>query len=82
MIIVEIVTGLGVGFVVGLLSGLFKFIKLSSSKLIILKAVWCLFISVGLVVAATLTHFKGSKYIAALTFGYVSFRFWGDHKPA
>ena len=82
MIFLEIVSGLGAGLIFGLLSGLFNLTKNKSKHLLYLKGAWCLFISIGFVVVAEFTGFKGAKYIASLTFGYVSFRFWGEDKPS
>lgn len=72
MIILEIVTGLGVGIIFGLLGWLFKFIK-HLKYTIWFKAVYCLSMAIGVVLASDLTGFKGAKYIASLTFGYVSY---------
>ena len=38
--------------------------------------------AIGFIIAAEVSHWKNSKYIACLAFGYTCFRVWGDHKPA
>lgn len=81
MIILEIVVGLGVGIGFGFLSYFFKHINSWKSQLW-LKALWCISIAIAFVLAADLTGFKEAKYIAALFFGYVSFRLWGANKPS
>jgi NhaP-type Na+/H+ or K+/H+ antiporter len=37
--------------------------------------------AIGFVIASRLSTFINAKYIACLSFGYVSSRMWGDHKP-
>ena len=81
MIILEIVVGLAIGIGFGFLSYLFKYISVWKSQLW-LKAIWCISVAIGFVLAADLTGFKEAKYIASLFFGYVSFRLWDTNKPS
>ena len=46
-----------------------------------LKAIWCISVATSFVIAAEKSGWKESKYIAALFFGYTSFRLWGAQKP-
>ena len=70
MIILEIVAGFGAGIVSGFLGWLFKFtLKWKSNHL--LKAMFIISIAIVLTVASELTGYKGAKYIAALTCGYI-----------
>lgn len=81
MIILEIVVGFAVGVLTGLLGWLFKFTK-SCKYSLEFKALYIIFVAIALTVGAQLAHYKGAKYIAALTCGYINKRFfWGEDKP-
>jgi NhaP-type Na+/H+ or K+/H+ antiporter len=46
-----------------------------------LKAAYCLAIAIAFVIAGEKSKYKDTKYIGSLTFGYVAYRVWGEHKP-
>jgi disulfide bond formation protein DsbB len=66
--------------IVGLIGWIFKFVE-HKSFCIYLKCAYSIIMSIGLIIAAQESTFVNGKYIACLTFGYTSFRVWGDKKP-
>ncbi|CDW72201.1 mitochondrial sodium hydrogen exchanger 9b2 [Stylonychia lemnae] len=46
-----------------------------------LKMWYCIFCAIFFVVVGEETGFANSKFIASLTFGYCSYRVWGEEKP-
>ena len=46
-----------------------------------MKVLWVICVSIGFVIASEKSGFTNSKYIGALSCGYVSYRFWGTNKP-
>jgi len=65
----------------GLIGWFFKFIQ-HKSYCIYLKCAYAMLTGIGLVIASELSTFTNAKFIACLSFGYVCFRVWGQHKPA
>lgn len=80
-IFVQNAAGIIVGAAMGFLGYFFKYIQ-TWKYCINLKCAYCLIMSIAFIVASELSTFKNAKYIACLTFGYVCFRMWGDHKPS
>jgi NhaP-type Na+/H+ or K+/H+ antiporter len=80
-IFVHNVAGIIAGVIMGLVGWLFKFID-HKPFTINLKAAYTIFVAIGLIIASEMSHFKNAKYIACLSFGYTSFRVWGEKKPA
>ena len=70
MIIAEIVAGFGAGFITGFFGWLFRFTKTWKSNHF-LKAFYIVSVAILLTVASELSGYKSSKYIAALTCGYI-----------
>jgi hypothetical protein len=81
MLFVENVAGLIAGIIMGLIGWLFKFIT-GWKGTIYLKMCYCIGCAIGFVLVGEATHFANSKYIASLTFGYVSYWMWGEDKPS
>ena len=79
-IFVHNVAGIIVGVIMGLAGWFFKFIDHKTYS-INLKCGFCMITTIGLIIAAELSHFKNAKYIACLSFGYTCFRVWGEKKP-
>lgn len=69
----------GVGL--GLLSWLFKFIPDQDWRLTA-KFIWLMSVALGLTLLEWKIHTTEAKYIAALFFGYTTYRLWGKEKPA
>jgi NhaP-type Na+/H+ or K+/H+ antiporter len=75
-IILENICGVFVGVSVGMLGWLFKFISNWRFNMQ-LKCFYSVVMAFAFVIASELSTFKNSKYLACLSFGYVSFRLWG-----
>jgi NhaP-type Na+/H+ or K+/H+ antiporter len=79
-IFVHNVSGIIAGLIIGLCGWFFKFID-HKSYAIILKCIFSLLASIGLIIASELSNFQNAKFIACVSFGYTCFRVWGDKKP-
>lgn len=80
LVFVQLVTGLIFGFIFGLASWFFKFIKRNRLRQW-LKFAWVFFVAIIFPVIAELTDFPNAKFVAAALFGYVAFRVWGEERP-
>jgi len=47
-----------------------------------LKFLWCIFCVFAFPFAADLDGYPHAKFVAALFFGYSSYRVWGEDKPS
>ena len=80
MIILEVVTGFGIGILFGLAGWFFKYLD-HLSYVLWLKCGWCVAFAIATILASTKSGFTESKFICALFFGYTNYRIWGEKKP-
>jgi hypothetical protein len=80
IVILEFIVGTIIGVLAGLLGKGFKFFKKSKTVMRV-KALWCLFWALAFMLASNLSGFPFAKFTASLSFGYVSYRIWGEEKP-
>lgn len=80
-IFVHNLAGVIAGVIMGLLGWFLNKVK-GWKYCINLKCAYCIFVAIAFVIASELSSFSNAKFIACLTFGYVCFRVWGEHKPA
>ena len=73
--------GLAAGIVLGLISYLFNFLKKYNELNMYLKTIYCIGCAILFVLVGEDIKYTNSKYLASLTFGYVSYRMWGEDKP-
>jgi len=77
----QVLVGVLVGLGCGCLGWFFKF--LSNFKYVMfLKFIWCIIMVFGFPFAADFDGYPHAKFIAALFFGYSSYRVWGEEKPS
>jgi hypothetical protein len=69
--------GLIVGFCMAMIGMLFNKMEHKPFTLV-LKMWYCIFCAIFFVVAGEEAGFANSKFIASLTFGYSSYRVWGE----
>ena len=81
ILFIKNIAGLIAGILLGLLGWLFKFIK-KPRVLPYLKTAYCVSCAIAFVVAGGAINFSDGVFIAALAFGYVCNRIWGESKPA
>jgi NhaP-type Na+/H+ or K+/H+ antiporter len=80
MVLVQIVTGAGIGVILGLLGWTFKFIKNIKLRIWV-KFLYVVAAVLGFGIGSDLSGFSDAKFIGILFFGYSSFRVWGNEKP-
>jgi hypothetical protein len=80
-VFVQNAVGLVIGVSLGLGAWPFKFIKNDKIR-IYLKLLFCVIVAIVLVIIGSKANAPEAKYIAALSFGYTCFRFWGTDKPS
>jgi NhaP-type Na+/H+ or K+/H+ antiporter len=73
--------GLAAGIVFGCISYFFNFLKKYPTLNMYMKSVYCMGCAILFVLVGEEIKYTNSKYIAGLTFGYVSYRMWGEDKP-
>jgi hypothetical protein len=66
------------GVLLAFVGYLFKYIE-GRSFTIFLKLIWCLFSAVVFAVIAEYSTLANSRYLANLSFGYTSYRLWGEN---
>lgn len=83
IIFINILLGVCVGVTCGLCGMVFN-TKLFKGKPITmyLKFIWCLICVFAFPFAADLDGYPHAKFVAALFFGYSSYRIWGEDKPS
>ena len=80
ILFLENLAGLAVGIFMALLGVVFN--KLPQTTLTMhLKMWYCIACAIGFVIAGEKSTFTNAKYIAGLSFGYTSYRVWGEVKP-
>jgi NhaP-type Na+/H+ or K+/H+ antiporter len=80
-VFVQNAIGLVIGVSLGLGAWPFKFIKNNKIR-IYSKLLFCIIGAMVFVIIGYEADAADAKYIAALSFGYTCFRFWGTDKPA
>lgn len=77
----QIVVGTLVGLGCGVLGWFFKFLE-GYKHVMFLKFLWCIFFVFAFPFIADFDGYPHAKFIAALFFGYASYRVWGEEKPS
>jgi NhaP-type Na+/H+ or K+/H+ antiporter len=78
----QIILGMLVGLGAGLLGFFFTKLPASFHYTMHLKFIWCLIMVFMFPFAADLDGYPHAKFVAALFFGYSSYRVWGEDKPS
>lgn len=78
----QILLGMLVGLGAGLLGFFFNKIPKSFQYTLHLKFIWCIIMVFMFPFAADLDGYPHAKFVAALFFGYSSYRVWGEDKPS
>lgn len=76
LLFISNIVALVVGVCLGLIGWVFKFVKNPELRMY-LKLGYCIIGAMFFVIAEEYAGTKDTKYIAALFFGYTSFRVWG-----
>ena len=81
LLILQNVVGLGLGVSFGLIAWVFKYIQVKW-YCIYLKCLYCVLVTIALIIAGELSTFSNAPYIACLAFGHTCYHMWGErHKP-
>ena len=81
MLFIENVAALAIGIVYGLTGWFYKFIKNPKIR-IYCKLAHCIVAAMFFVIVEYHAKTSDAKYLGALSFGYVSYRVWGEDKPS
>ncbi|CDW89456.1 mitochondrial sodium hydrogen exchanger nha2 [Stylonychia lemnae] len=80
VLILENIAGLVVGFIMAMVGNIFRLFP-KTWVTMHLKMWYCIACAIAFVIAGEQSKWTNSKYIASLTFGYCSYRVWGEDKP-
>jgi hypothetical protein len=73
--------GLAIGLVMGFIGYVFKYVTNKQANTY-LKMIYCLGNAIFFVLSGEKLLYPNAKYIASLTFGYISLRMWGEENPS
>ena len=81
ILVLENIAGLIAGFIMAMIGSFFKLLP-KHWVTMHLKMWYCIGCAILFVNAGEESKWTNSKYIASLTFGYCSYRIWGEDKPS